>query len=33
MRTPSQISDATGMPTSTVAKLIDRLESAGYVQR
>ena len=33
VRTPSQISDATGMPTSTVTKLIDRLESAGYVRR
>lgn len=31
--TPSQISDMTGMPTSTVTKLIDRLESAGYVRR
>ena len=33
VRTPSQISDATGMPTSTVTKLIDRLEAAGYVRR
>lgn len=33
VRTPSQISDATGMPTSTVTKLIDRLETAGYVRR
>jgi DNA-binding MarR family transcriptional regulator len=33
VRTPSQISDVTGMPTSTVTKLIDRLETAGYVRR
>ncbi len=33
VRTASQISDVTGMPTSTVTKLIDRLESAGYVRR
>ncbi|MFT4229124.1 MAG: MarR family transcriptional regulator [Microbacterium sp.] len=33
VRTPSQISEATGMPTSTVTKLIDRLETAGYVRR
>jgi DNA-binding MarR family transcriptional regulator len=33
VRTPSQISDMTGMPTSTVTKLIDRLETSGYVRR
>lgn len=33
VRTPRQISDTTGMPTSTVTKLIDRLETAGYVRR
>ncbi|MFG1943442.1 MarR family winged helix-turn-helix transcriptional regulator [Nonomuraea sp. NPDC048826] len=33
VRTPRQISDTTGMPTSTVTKLIDRLEAAGYVRR
>lgn len=33
VRTPRQISEATTMPTSTVTKLIDRLESAGYVRR
>lgn len=33
VRTPRQISDVTAMPTSTVTKLIDRLESAGYVRR
>ncbi|MFV0433419.1 MAG: MarR family winged helix-turn-helix transcriptional regulator [Leucobacter sp.] len=32
-RTPRRISDVTGMPTSTVTKLIDRLETAGYVRR
>lgn len=31
--TPRQISTVTGMPTSTVTKLIDRLEQAGYVRR
>ncbi|MFC5123096.1 MarR family winged helix-turn-helix transcriptional regulator [Pseudoclavibacter helvolus] len=33
VRTPRQISDTTGMPTSTVTKLLDRLEQAGYVRR
>lgn len=33
IRTPRQISTVTGMPTSTVTKLIDRLEQAGYVRR
>lgn len=33
VRTPRQISDATGMPTSTVTKLIDRLEASGYIRR
>lgn len=33
VRTPSQISAATGMPASTVTKLIDRLEAAGFVRR
>ncbi|SMX94388.1 DNA-binding transcriptional regulator, MarR family [Brevibacterium sp. Mu109] len=33
IRTPRQISTATGMPTSTVTKVIDRLEQAGYVRR
>lgn len=33
VRTPSQISTATGMPASTVTKLVDRLESAGFVRR
>lgn len=33
VRTPRQISMATGTPASTVTKLIDRLEVAGYVRR
>src|SRR5699024_8339236 len=33
VRTPSQISAATGMPASTVTKLVDRLEAAGFVRR
>ncbi|KAA9394571.1 MarR family transcriptional regulator [Kocuria coralli] len=33
VRTPRQISHTTGMPTSTVTKLLDRLEGAGYVRR
>lgn len=33
VRTPRQISEATTMPTSTVTKLVDRLEAAGYVRR
>ena len=33
VRTPRQIAETTGMPTSTVTKLIDRLEAAGYVRR
>lgn len=33
VRTPSKISAATGMPASTVTKLVDRLESAGFVRR
>lgn len=33
VRTPRQISETTGMPTSTVTKLVDRLEASGYVRR
>jgi DNA-binding MarR family transcriptional regulator len=33
VRTPRQISETTGMPTSTVTKLVDRLEAAGYLRR
>lgn len=33
VRTPRQISRATGMPASTVTKLVDRLEIAGYLRR
>lgn len=33
VHTPRQISDTTGIPTSTVTKLLDRLEKAGYITR
>lgn len=33
VRTPRQISQVTGTPTSTVTKLVDRLETAGYLRR
>ncbi|WP_458111000.1 MarR family transcriptional regulator [Arthrobacter sp. R1-13] len=33
VRTPRQISTTTGMPGSTVTKLVDRLEAAGYIRR
>ncbi|SJM69101.1 MarR family winged helix-turn-helix transcriptional regulator [Gulosibacter sp. 10] len=33
VRTPRRISDTTGMPTSTVTKLLDRLEQAGFLRR
>ncbi|KAB1655987.1 MarR family transcriptional regulator [Pseudoclavibacter chungangensis] len=33
VRTPKQISEVTGTPASTVTKLVDRLETAGYVRR
>lgn len=33
VRSPRQISDTTGMPTSTVTKLLDRLDAAGFVRR
>ncbi|MGO1971645.1 MAG: MarR family winged helix-turn-helix transcriptional regulator [Propionibacteriaceae bacterium] len=33
VHTPRQISTTTGMPASTVTKLVDRLEAAGYVRR
>lgn len=33
VRTPHHISATTGMPASTVTKLIDRLEAAGYIRR
>ena len=32
VRTPRQISNTTGIPASTVTKLLDRLEAAGYVR-
>lgn len=31
VRTPKQLSEATGLPTSTVTRVLDRLEEAGYV--
>ncbi|AHW62486.1 MarR family winged helix-turn-helix transcriptional regulator [Corynebacterium glyciniphilum] len=33
IRTPRQISSATGIPTSTVTRIVDRLERAGFIRR
>jgi DNA-binding MarR family transcriptional regulator len=33
VRTPKQLSTTTGLPTSTVTRVLDRLEGAGYVRR
>ena len=33
VRTPKLLSEATGLPTSTVTRVIDRLERAGYIRR
>lgn len=33
VRTPQAISTTTGVPASTVTKLVDRLEAAGYIRR
>lgn len=33
VRTPKQLSQAAGWPTSTVTRVLDRLESAGYLRR
>jgi DNA-binding MarR family transcriptional regulator len=33
VRTPRAISETTGVPTSTVTKMLDRLEHAGYIHR
>jgi DNA-binding MarR family transcriptional regulator len=33
VRTPKQLSEATGLPTSTVTRVLDRLAEAGSVQR
>lgn len=33
VRTPKQLSQRTGLPTSTVTRVLDRLEGAGYVRR
>lgn len=32
-RTPKQLSQTTGLPTSTVTRVLDRLEQAGYLRR
>lgn len=32
-RTPTQLSQTTGLPTSTVTRVLDRLEHAGYIRR
>ncbi|HLS77931.1 MAG TPA: MarR family transcriptional regulator [Nocardia sp.] len=33
VRTPKQLSLISGLPTSTVTRVLDRLESAGYLRR
>ena len=33
VRTPKQLSETTGLPTSTTTRVLDRLEEAGYVHR
>ncbi|MGY4856361.1 MarR family winged helix-turn-helix transcriptional regulator [Cryobacterium sp. AP23] len=33
VRTPKQFSQTTGLPTSTVTRVLDRLEAAGYLRR
>lgn len=33
VRTPKQLGQATGLPNSTVTRVLDRLERAGYVRR
>lgn len=33
VRTPKQLSQTTGLPTSTVTRVVDRLERAGYIRR
>lgn len=33
VRTPKLLSQATGLPTSTVTRVVDRLERAGYIRR
>ncbi|MGA9747316.1 MAG: MarR family transcriptional regulator [Nocardioides sp.] len=33
VRTPKQLSEVSGLPTSTVTRVIDRLEKADYLQR
>lgn len=33
VRTPKQLSQTTGLPTSTVTRVLDRLEASGYLRR
>ncbi|MBF6357346.1 MarR family transcriptional regulator [Nocardia higoensis] len=33
VRTPKRLSQTTGLPTSTVTRVLDRLENAGYLRR
>lgn len=33
VRTPKQISEVSALPTSTVTRVLDRLEAAGYLRR
>ncbi|MBO3084045.1 MarR family transcriptional regulator [Cellulomonas sp. zg-ZUI188] len=33
VRTPKQLSQTTGLPTSTITRVLDRLEAAGYLRR
>ncbi len=33
VRTPKELSESTGLPTSTVTRVIDRLERGGYLRR
>ncbi|MEV1128787.1 helix-turn-helix domain-containing protein [Agromyces sp. NPDC049794] len=33
VRTPKRLSRTTGMPTSTVTRVVDRLEASGYLRR
>jgi DNA-binding MarR family transcriptional regulator len=33
VRTPKRLSQTTGLPTSTVTRVVDRLEASGYLRR
>ena len=33
VRTPTRLSQAAGLPTSTITRVLDRLEEAGYLRR